>query len=57
MTHEILNASNVFIAIVFFAVILAIAAYEGGMFITHTVLIVIAVICAYLAIKEDGNKK
>lgn len=57
MTHDIFNASNFFIAIAFFAVILAIAAYEGGMLITPVVLIGIAVVCGILSVKENGKRK
>ena len=57
MTHDIFNAINVFIAIAFFAVILAIAAYEGGMIITPVVLIGIAIVCGVLSAKENGKRK
>lgn len=57
MTHKIFNASNMFGAITFFAMIGAPAAYEGGMYITSVVLIGIMAACACLSIREEDKRK
>ncbi len=57
MTHKIFNASNVFGAIAFFAMIGSVAAYEGGMYITSLALAIILAVSAYLSICEDGKRK
>lgn len=57
MTHKILNASNILGAIAFLAMLAAPAAVEGEMYITAAVLVVILAGCAYLSIREGGNRK
>ena len=57
MTHKIFNASNVFGAIAFFAMIGSVAAYEGGMYITSLALAIILAVSADLSIWEDGKRK
>lgn len=57
LTHKIINASNVFGAIAFLAMLAVPGAVEGGMYITAAVLIAILVVCAYLSIKEDRKER
>ena len=57
MTHKIFNASNLFGAIAFLAMLAAPAAAEGEMYITAVVLVVILAGCAHLSIREGGNRK
>lgn len=57
MTHKIFNASNLFSAIAFLALLTAPAACEGEMYITSIVSVVIFAISAHLAIREDGKRK
>lgn len=56
MTHKILNASNIFGAIAFLAMLAAPAAVEGEMYITAVVLVAIFAGCAHLSIRESGKK-
>lgn len=57
MTHKIFNASNVLGVIAIAAMIAALAACEGDMYITAAVLLAVFARCAYLAMKEDGQIK
>ena len=57
MTHKIFNASNLFSAIAFLALLTVPAAYEGEMYITSIVFVVIFAISTHLAIREDGKRK
>ena len=57
MIHRILNASSILGAIAFLAMITAIAACEGGMYITSIVLVAVFAGCAHLSMKEDGKRK
>ncbi len=57
MTHKIFNASNLFGAIAFLAMLAAPAAVEGEMYITAAVLVVILAGCAHLSIREGGKRK
>lgn len=57
MTHKVFNTSNVLGFIAFAAMILALAACEGEMYITMVVLLGIFAGCVYLAMKEDGQIK
>ena len=57
MTHKIINASNVFGAIAFLAMLAVPGAVGGGMYITAAVLIAILVVCAHLSIKEDRKER
>lgn len=55
MIHRIFNASNMFGAIAFLALIAAPGAVEGEMYMTAVALIAICGICTYLSIREDGK--
>lgn len=57
MTHRIFNASNLYGAIAFLALLAAPAAVEGGMYITAAALVVILAGCYYLSIREGGKRK
>lgn len=57
MAHRIFNASNVFGAIAFLAVIAVLGAAESEMYITAIALTAIFGACAYLSIREDGKKR
>ncbi len=57
MAHRIFNASNVFGAIAFLAMLAAPGAVEGGMYITAAALTAAFGACAHLSIKEDGKKR
>lgn len=56
-TRRLLNASNVFGAIAFFAMILAPGAVEGGNYILAVLLVGAVAVCGHLAAKEDGKRK
>lgn len=55
MTHKIFNASNIFGATAFFALIAATGAVEGEMYITALALLAVFAGCAYLSIRENGD--
>lgn len=57
MTHKIFNASNLFSVIAVLALLTVPAAYEGEMYITSIVSVVIFAISTHLAIREDGKRK
>ena len=57
LAHRIFNASKVFGAIAFLAMLAAPGAVEGGMYITAAALTAAFGACAHLSIKEDGKKR
>lgn len=56
-THRVLNASNVFGAIAYLAMILAPGAVEGGNYILAILLVAAVAVFGHLAVKEDGKKR
>jgi len=55
--NRIFNASNIFGAVAFLAMLAVPGAVDSGMYMTAVALVMIFGTCAWVSVREDRNKK